>query len=153
MPYFLDGNNLIGRARGSARPTEEDSAALIREVAARLRRSRASAVIFFDGPGGQRPSALGSLSVRYPRSGSADDAILGQIGASRAPAEIVVVTWDRELARRARDAGAKWLDPDAFWERFGARRGRVADEAEPPPVDVEDWMKYFGGKGGGESGG
>ena len=32
MPYFLDGNNLIGRARRTARPTEADRAALVAEA-------------------------------------------------------------------------------------------------------------------------
>ena len=51
MPYFLDGNNLIGRARRTSRPTEEDRAALVAEIVERLRRSKASAVLFFDGAG------------------------------------------------------------------------------------------------------
>jgi hypothetical protein len=148
VPYFLDANNLIGRARHTSRPTEEDAAALVREVADRLRNNRARAVLFFDGPTGRRGSSLGSLSVRYPASGSADAAILSEIGRSRAPSEIVVVTADRELARRSRDAGARSLAPDEFWSRFAGRGGRAGDSGkagEPESrVDVEDWMRYFG---------
>ena len=148
MPYFLDANNLIGRARGTSRPTEEDADALIAEVAGRLRQNRARAVLFFDGPAGRRAVSLGNLSVRYPLSGSADAAILGEISRNRAPAEIVVVTADRELGRRSRDAGAKWVAPEEFWSRFGARgdRGGAPEKGSGAEsrVDVEDWLRYFG---------
>jgi YacP-like NYN domain-containing protein len=148
VPYFLDANNLIGRARGSARPTEEDVQALIAEVASRLRRSRARAILFFDGPAGGRPGSLGSLSIRYPAGGgSADSQILAEVGRSRAPGEVVVVTADRELGRRSRDAGAKWIAPEEFWSRFGMRAaggGSDEKEGEQRRIDVEDWMRYFG---------
>jgi hypothetical protein len=145
MPYFLDGNNLIGKARGSSRPSEEDRQALISEVSERLRRTRAGAVLFFDGPG-QKRTSLGSLSVREAGATGADDAILREIGRARAPGEITVVTEDRDLARRARDAGAKTLSPEEFWSRFGVeqRRGPGDDTAK---VDVEDWLRYFQDEG------
>ncbi len=141
MPYFLDGNNLIGRARGSSRPSEEDRQALISEVSERLRRTRASAVLFFDGPGAKRTS-LGNLSIRESGSRSADDAILLEIGRARSPREVSVVTEDRDLARRVRDAGAKTLSPDEFWSRFGVGQN-ASSRDEPARVDVEDWLKYF----------
>jgi predicted RNA-binding protein with PIN domain len=140
MPYFLDGNNLIGRARRTSRPTEADRAALVQEVAERLRRSKASAVLFFDGAG-ERNSMLGSLSIRAA-GGSADEAILRQIERARAPGEVVVVTADRDLSRRARDLGAKATSPDEFWRRVGAGGGQAQNQKESA-IDVEDWMKYF----------
>lgn len=150
MPYFLDGNNLIGRARKTARPTDDDTDALVREVADRLRGARARAVIFFDGPPGRRHATLGSLSVRYPSSGSADSEILATLARSGSPAEVVVVTADRELARRARDTGARWMAPEDFWKRFGANRRDVSAEKEESRVDVAEWMRYFGVRDGDE---
>jgi hypothetical protein len=142
MPYFLDGNNLIGRVRRTSRPTEADRAALVAEVAERLRRSRARAVLFFDGAG-ERNSTLGSLSIRAA-GGSADEAILWEIERSLAPGEIVLVTADRDLSRRARDLGAKATSPEEFWRRVGAGGGQAQKEAA---IDVEDWMKYFEDEG------
>jgi len=141
MPYFLDGNNLIGKALGSRRPSEDDRQALISEVSERLRRTRARAVLFFDGPGDRRTS-LGSLSIREAGTGGADEAILREVGRALAPGEITVVTEDRGLTRRVRDAGAATLSPDEFWSRFGTGRepSRRDDAAK---VDVEDWLKYF----------
>ena len=140
MPYLLDGNNLVGSARRTSQPSEEDRAALIREIAGRLRRTKARAVLFFDGSGGGA-SSLGSLSVRYSGTSSADDAIVGAIESSRTPHEHVVVTGDRGLACRARDAGAGVLAPDVFWQSFGA--SRPPGEKKDTAVDVEEWMNYF----------
>jgi hypothetical protein len=141
MPYLLDGNNLIGRARRTGRPSEADVASLIAEVSDRLRRTRASAVLFLDGAGG-RGASLGRLSVRYAGSRSADDAILAAIQRSGASRDVVVVTGDRGLAERAREAGARSLSPEAFWSRFG-KAGAEESPAEPARVNVEEWIQYF----------
>jgi predicted RNA-binding protein with PIN domain len=141
MPYFLDGNNLIGKARGSSRPSEDDRQALVSEVSERLRQTRARAVLFFDGPGEKR-SSLGSLSIHEAGASGADEAILREIGRARAPGEITVVTEDRDLTRRVRDAGAKTLSPDKFWSRFGAGQ-RPSPRDDAAKVDVEDWERYF----------
>jgi len=143
VPYFLDGNNLIGRVRRTARPSPEDRAALVAEIAGRLRQTRAKATIFFDGPAGERASSLGSLSVRVPSGGSADDAIVREIERAAAPGEAVVVTADRGLASRCRDAGAKVCSPDDFFARFGAAQAAPAGREAAGKVDVEDWMRYF----------
>jgi hypothetical protein len=143
MPYLLDGNNLIGAARGKARPGEEDRRDLIAELAERLRRTRARAVLFFDGPGEKRTS-LGSLSIREAGASGADEAILCEIERSRAPRENILVTADRDLARRARDSGARTLSPADFWSRFGAPGGgEQKDRGREERVDVDDWLEYF----------
>ncbi len=142
MPYLLDGNNLIGLVRRVARPTNEDRQALVAELAERLRSTRARAILFFDGPAGERASSLGSLSVRRPSGGSADDAILAEVASMRAPREAIVVTSDRGLARRIRDAGGKVCAPDVFFARFG-RAASAGGKAPAGAVDVDDWLEYF----------
>jgi hypothetical protein len=142
MPYLLDGNNLVGRERRTSRPSAEDRAALVSEIAERLRRTRATATIFFDGPSGAGTGTLGRLRVRGSEGRSADDAIVSEILRSRSPAEFIVVTADRDLGRRCREAGAKTCPPGDFFARFGRGPGDVRPE-KPAPVDVEDWMRYF----------
>jgi predicted RNA-binding protein with PIN domain len=144
MPYLLDGNNLIGRARGTARPSESDRDALVAELSARLRATKARAILFFDGPAGGRGASLGSLSIRRPSGGSADEAIVAEVARSKAPGEAIVVTSDRELQRRVRDAGGKVCSPQDFFARFGT--GGAADTRREPAgaVDVDDWTRYFG---------
>lgn len=141
MPYFLDGNNLIGQARGRRRPSEEDRAALIAELAERLRRTKASVVLFFDGPGNRR-TWLGGLSIREAAGSCADDQIVREIERSRAPREIVVVTADQALSRRVRDAGARVLVPKEFWRRFGPS-SEPSGREDRAAVDVEEWVRYF----------
>ncbi len=144
MPYLLDGNNLIGLVRRTARPSEEDRNALVAELAGRLRTSRARAVLFFDGPGGGRGASLGPLSIREAGPASADEAIVEAVTRAAAPGECIVVTGDRGLGARVRDAGGKVCRPEDFFARFG--RGPAAAEGgrEPGRVDVEDWMNWFG---------
>lgn len=145
MPYLLDGNNLIGSVRRTARPSDQDRDALIGELADRLRRTRARAILFFDGPAGDRVRSLGNLTIRTPSGGSADDAILREVAASSSPRECIVVTADRGLARRARDAGARVLSPEEFFGRFGASSTRSDPDREDPAAkeSVEEWMRYF----------
>jgi len=140
VAYLLDGNNLIGAERGGA-ASEEDQTALARELADRLRRTRARVVLFFDGAG--RPLALGALSVRFAGAVSADEAILREVARSKRPEEATVVTADRALARQARDAGAKTLSPVEFWARFGRESRPTTPRTPESPVDVDEWVRWF----------
>jgi len=141
VPFLIDGNNLIGAARRCARPSAEDRAALIAEVADRLRRTRARAVVFFDGDA-QRGAELGALAVRPSGTASADDAIVDEIRRFRAPRECTVVTEDRALSSRARELGAQVISPSAFWARLGQHPASASPRSEEK-VDVEEWLRYF----------
>jgi hypothetical protein len=147
MPYLLDGNNLIGTVLRVARPSAVDRQALVAEIAGRLRRTRASATIVFDGPADAdgRGSSLGALTVRGAGPEGADAAIVRAVAQARTPREMVVVTSDRDLARRVRDAGGVVSTPDDFFRRFGAGPEPPAG-ADPSRVrvDVAEWMEWFG---------
>ena len=140
MPYLVDGNNLIGAERGG-RASREDQAALVREISDRLRTTRARVVLFFDGAGD--PVSLGSLSVRFAGATTADDAILREVGRSSRPQEMTVVTADRELARRSRDAGGRATPPSEFWKRFGAPAHPSQHPGGETLVNVDDWLEWF----------
>jgi predicted RNA-binding protein with PIN domain len=142
VPYFLDGNNLIGLARKKSRPGEDDRRALVSELSDRLRQTRSSVRLFFDGPAG-RTTSLGRLTV-IDAGGSADETIVREVRGTADAGQVTVVTADRELARRVRDVGAKTMSPDIFWSRFA----KGAAEAPPGPggndrVDVDEWLDYF----------
>jgi hypothetical protein len=130
VPYFLDGNNLIGLVRRKARPGKDDRAALVGEISERLRHTRSSVRLFFDGPSG-RQTSLGRLTVT-DTGGSADDAIVRELAAAA----------DRELSRRVRDCGGRTMPPDAFWARFGASAASTPRDGQPA-VDVDEWIDYF----------
>ena len=140
MPYLVDGNNLVGAERGG--PASDDGRnALAREIADRLRSTQARVVLFFDGRGDS--VSLGSLSVRYSGASTADDAIVREVGRSSRPQEMIVVTADRELARRTRDAGGRVTSPPEFWKRFGAPTRDPRPTAGETRVDVDDWLKWL----------
>jgi predicted RNA-binding protein with PIN domain len=140
VPYLVDGNNVIGAERGG--PASDDGrAALVREIADRLRSTRARVVLFFDGSGDSL--SLGSLSVRYAGATTADEAIVREVGRSARPQEMIVVTADRELARRTRDAGGRATSPPEFWKRFGTPERSSPRPAGETRVDVDDWLKWL----------
>jgi YacP-like NYN domain len=139
VPYLLDGDNLVGSALGR-RGSSGDRDPLVREISDRLRRTKARVVLFFDGAG--HPLTLGSLSVRFSGGVSADDAIVREVSRSRRPHEAIVVTADRELARRARDAGAVAISPDDFWSRFAVEI-RAPTVKDDPRIDAEEWIRWF----------
>lgn len=139
MPYLLDGDNIVGAALGR-RGAAGDREALAREISDRLRRTRAKVILFFDGAGA--PLSLGHLVVRFSGAISADDAIVRETSRAAQPAETTVVTADRALARRARDAGAAVMSPEDFWNRFGSG-APAAPKRDETRVDVEEWLRWF----------
>jgi hypothetical protein len=59
---------------------------------------------------------------------------------------MVVVTADRELGRRVRDAGGTVCGPEEFFRKFGAGEREVPSR-DAGRVDVEEWMEWFGDEG------
>ena len=97
--------------------------------------------LFFDGPA-RRGTTLGGLTVQEA-GGSADEAILREVRAARDAGQILVVTADRELSRRARDAGARTLEPAEFWARFGKAAAGAPGRGGEGRVNVDEWLDYF----------
>ena len=136
MPYFLDGNNLIGLARKTSRPSGDDRAALITELAARLRRTQARAVLFFDG-GGEKGSSLGSLSIRPCLGISADDQIIREIESLPLEEQVKVIRFAYQLDGERKLTGA---DLSALAERMA----RTNDPAEAMMLREEITRGFYG---------
>lgn len=132
MPWLLDGNNLAkGRARERVRRAALDLA----------RRQRVKVLVVFDGAppeGGEEVEHLGQVEVRYTHH--ADMAILAVLGQSGGGWR--VATDDRELARRARDAGAEVVAREAFWRRV-ADQQRQSSPASTPLLPWQEEMEFF----------
>jgi predicted RNA-binding protein with PIN domain len=146
----IDGYNLLFRdVDPGAAPLRDLREEFVRRVdAARVPGQEVTVV--FDGKPGPRSSSTPAegLSVRYTRSPrTADDLIVSLVGTS-ARGETTVLTHDRELARRVREAGGRVGDPAEFFRpprRRPATRGRTAGKP-PPPKDAEldEWERLFG---------
>src|SRR5262245_4949443 len=103
MPYIVDGSNLTGAARDRRLGLPRDEHELVRRLAAFAAARRAYVRVIFDGPAeGRGPAGharrAGRVSVQYSGAGRiADDVIVQLVSADRAPADVTVVTSDREL--------------------------------------------------------
>jgi uncharacterized protein YaiI (UPF0178 family) len=106
--WIIDGNNVMGaRPDGWWRDRAGAARALAAQVAAFAGASGEPVTLHFD----DRPRELGQpgLDVVFadrPGRDAADHAIAEQVEADADPADLRVVTSDRELASRVRAAGA-----------------------------------------------
>jgi hypothetical protein len=145
VAYLIDASNLGGAlgGRGGARKPEAVIAFLMGWA-----RNRGAVTVVFDGePDPRLAERYGPLEVKWSGRRSADDVIVAI--AAAAPRRGLVITADRELARRCRDSGARVEDIEAFVERTGAapppaRRRHAAEKPEPTAQDILHWRRVFG---------
>jgi hypothetical protein len=141
MPVIIDGNNLLHTLPDRQRNRKE-----VRRLALEtVRHETMQLVVVFDGPspsGCPEVEVLGSVTVRYSGSASADETILRLLPSGKAQGW-VVVTDDRDLGRRARELGAS-VRPVSHWRgRNPPRRRRVSTEPKLSSHEVGEWEAYF----------
>jgi predicted RNA-binding protein with PIN domain len=145
MPYWFDGNNLIGQSAAAAKVNPGIRRAFLSTLSSYHALRGGKFTIYFDGddPGGS-PSPPG-VGIRFSAPLSTDEAILRRLKEIQHPAEVIVVTNDRELMSRCRNAGAATIGWSEFESKMktGSSRGRRKTEPQDP-IDVEDWIRYFG---------
>ncbi len=140
MRVLIDGHNAMAALKVGGKTHEAQRRNLLRRVA----EAAPQAMVFFDArraPVGimESMSELG-VSVRYCRGREADAAILEIVRSSAAPAQIIVVTNDREVAGKAAQLGARSLAVKDF---FGPR-GPLARPGRAPPKKPEFTPQDFG---------
>jgi predicted RNA-binding protein with PIN domain len=145
MPYWFDGNNLIGLSAAAARQDRKTRRSFLELLSGYVQVRGGRFTAFFDGDGTNRIMPPRGVRVRYSAPLSTDDAILHQLKGSAAPEEIIVVTNDHALFGRCRDAGAKTMD----WREFTARMNRssrnpASHSSRDEKVDVDEWSRFFG---------
>jgi hypothetical protein len=149
MAYLIDASNLGGvlGGRGGARNPEAVIAFLMPWA-----RGRGLVTVVFDGEEQATVARrYGPLEVRWSGRQSADDVIVGLVAA--APRRWLVITADRELERRCKDAGGRVEGVDALVERPRAaarprsRRDGAGDKPEPGAADLAHWRRIFGDGG------
>lgn len=144
MPLLIDGNNLMHRLpqRHTCRSDVR------RHVLDACRSERMRVTVVFDGPppaGTPARELLGSVTVVYSGSATADDVILGHLPTGASAQDWVVVTDDRGLAERARQRGAH-VRSVGDWQR--PRRGRPHSPTRQPKLssrEVAEWEAFFSG--------
>jgi hypothetical protein len=145
MPYWFDGNNLIGQSAAAAKEQPGIRRAFLSALSS-YRTSRAGRfLVYFDGDDPGHSFSPPGIAVRYSAPLSSDEAILRRLNEIQYPAQIIVVTNDRELTSRCRNSRAATLNWREFDARMNARPDRRGGRSEPKdPIDVEEWIRYFG---------
>ncbi len=145
MPYWFDGNNLIGQSASTARADSKVGEAFLSSLSSYHRSGGGRFLVYFDGDDPARSTAPPGVSVRYSAPQSTDEAIVSRLREIQHQGEVIVVTNDRGLMTRCRDAGAEALTWKEFTVRMQSRLARKPLRSnKEQPVDVDDWIKYFG---------
>ncbi len=145
MPYWFDGNNLIGQSADSLRTGPNIRQEFLSTLSIYYKSGGGRFLVYFDGddPGQFLPPP--GIRIRYSAPVSADEAILRRLHEIRRPDEVLVVTNDFDLQNQCRDAGSKVLNWQQFTSKMKSRRIPVKGNRDmDQPVDVEDWTQFFG---------
>jgi predicted RNA-binding protein with PIN domain len=146
MPYWFDGNNLIGQSAAVSRKDRDTRKAFLSKLSAHQKSGGGRFLVYFDGDDPADSSPPPGVNVRYSAPESADIAMLRRLKDIQRPSEVIVVTNDIELATRFRHAGASSLSWQQFASKMKVRPAIPSHVLNSPQeqVDVEDWMRYFG---------
>jgi predicted RNA-binding protein with PIN domain len=145
MPYWFDGNNLIGQSTAAAREDANTRRAFLSTLASYHRSGGGKFLVYFDGDDPDRSASPPGVAVRYSAPLSSDEVILQRLRESRHSPEVIVVTNDRELIARCRNEGASVLTWPEFSTKMKSRRPLHPARTDlQKHVDVDDWMRYFG---------
>jgi predicted RNA-binding protein with PIN domain len=145
MPYWFDGNNLIGQSASKARTDSKARQAFLSQLSSYQRSGGGKFLVYFDGDdpiGGKAPPGV---SIRYSAPVSTDEAILSRLREIQHASEVIVVTNDRALGMQCRNRGASALTWQEFCSKMQSRSLRKpAKHSQEKPVDVDEWIRYFG---------
>jgi len=151
MPFLVDGNNLCGAARDRRLGLPFDEPSMIALLSDFATRRVTWITVVFDGPAGDRRGSgragrAGRLKIAYSGSGRIADDLIVELGSrAGAPGNVIVVTSDRQLKSRVRDAGCRVMGCSEFAEKVTST-ARDTPEEKPLPGDVEEWERYFRGE-------
>ena len=166
MPYWFDGNNLIGLSANAAKTDRRTRVEFLSALSEWRGAAGGRLLVWFDGDDPADMTPPPGVLVRYSAPDSADTAICRRLREIGRPGEVIVVTNDRELASRCRNEGASILDWNRFTLRIRARSAAPPRVARPTTgsgrrtdgvlktrrtpadssgtVDVDDWLRFFG---------
>lgn len=144
MPYWFDGNNLIGKSAAAAAADSAPQRAFLELLSQYSRSGGGRFLVFFDGDELERRMPPKGIRVRFSAPESADRAILNALSNASSPHEVIVVTNDRALSARCRDAGARTLTWGQFMQKRRPPLKASRDRSEADRVDVGEWAEFFG---------
>jgi predicted RNA-binding protein with PIN domain len=146
MPYWFDGNNLMGQSAATARGDAQTRRAFLSALSSYQRSGGGRFLVYFDGDDPAPSNSPPGVSVRYSAPESADAAMLRRLREIQNPSEVIVVTNDLDLIHRCRNAGATALNWRQFTSKMQSRSESIprTQKHSQESVDVDEWMHYFG---------
>lgn len=146
MHYLVDAYNLLFRTLKKRRSLEKNRQSLIEELNAVAAELNLHVTLVFDGAEEHLPwptrGHYDALEIVYTsKSQTADEYIYEEVALSRSPAQLTVVTNDRELSGRCHQHRAKTMAIDEFLhflskkkikkKRSKTSRGRAFRDSDP----------------------
>ncbi len=135
----------MGQSASDAKTQPQTRKAFLATLRSYHRSGGGRFLVYFDGDDPNRSAAPPGISVRYSAPDSTDEAILRRLQEIQLPSEVIVVTNDRQLRNRCRNAGSSVMNWSQFTSKMKSRSARAHTPCDSQErVDVEDWMRYFG---------
>lgn len=142
MPLVIDGNNLLHTLASNQRSRDD----VRRRVLETVRHESLQVTVVFDGPpegGSPAIENLGRVTIHYSDTSTADDVILRLLPKGSGAADWTVVTDDRDLRSRVRQAGGRVRSLAEWRRRRLPSPRRPAHEPKMSSHEVADWEKFF----------
>ncbi len=148
--YLIDGNNVIHSNIEWKKLFDEDKERsknlLVQKIVDHFKDSRNKATIFFDGFNfvHSHSNVSHNVSIKHARNKSADETILINIEKSQNPQNLIVITSDLELQRKARLRYCTVISSDDFIKQLENRK--VTNLEKPDELnknEVKAWLKIF----------
>ncbi|AQT70239.1 putative RNA-binding protein containing a PIN domain protein [Anaerohalosphaera lusitana] len=155
MSYIIDGYNLLRYAQQHDDYEALEDASLCHVLNLFLKRVNERAQIVFDGIGPPDKSGLrsrGNIEVYFSGRGiEADDIIEGKVMASTDPANLVIISSDRQIRTVARQRKATAITSDVFWmilcHELDKKKGKPEPREKRQGInnsETDQWLDEFG---------
>lgn len=148
--YLIDGNNVLRSNTDMKKLFEEDSERakdlLIQKVVDHFKDSNNKITIFFDGFSFVHSfsNVSHNVSVKHAKNKTADDTILITIEKSKNTRNIIVVTSDLEVQKKAKVRLCEVMSSDEFIKKLSTRRVSSGEKPDKPTTrEIEEWTRIF----------
>lgn len=125
--YFIDGNNLFGAEKSTAKEKSNLSTGVREKLGFKLERfffdKNAKVILFYDGFEKDKLK-LKKIDVKYSNRREADFFIRQEISTARNPKLVTVITSDRALAEFAKKCSCKVLSSEQFLGELNSKKAR-----------------------------
>lgn len=148
--YLIDGNNIIHSNPNWKVIFDEDKERaknlLVQKVVNHFKDSKNKITIFFDGFNFNHSftNVSYNVSIKHAKNKTADETILITIEKSQNPRNLVVITTDLELQRKAKLWGCKVVSSEEFIEQLDKHENTNLEKPDELSMnEMNEWLRIF----------